>query len=108
MIALTARQRRVLAECIRVASQENCRFPLPAADLSRFVSDVETGAATEEELEAAAIIAAHAPFAQPETSSRDWRVLVRTVSKFNRDPYEAYPYWRDLVQHHLSIGAYAK
>lgn len=108
MVSLTTRQRRVLAECIRVASRENCRFPLLAADLSRFVSAVETGAANGEEMEAAVIIAAHAPHAQPETSSPDWRVLVRTVSKFNRDPTEAYPYWRDLVQHHLSIGAYAR
>jgi hypothetical protein len=78
------------------------------ADACRdLVNSVSDGTATDAEYEAAAIIAAYAPHAQPETSSRDWRVLRRALEHFDGDIHEAHPYWRDLVRHHLAIGAYS-
>ena len=105
---MTTRQRRVLAECVQTASRETCRFPLSAEQLSELVSAVEDGTASDEQMEAAAIIAAFAPFAQPEVSSADWRVLSRALNRFEFDRFEPHPYWPDLVRHHLAIGAYSK
>lgn len=108
MGSLTRRQRTVVAGCVRAAAKENARFPLPAAELYALVKAVEDGTANDEEMEAAATIAAFAPMAQPDCSSRDWRVLTRALTHFGKDPADAHPYWRDIVQHHLSLGAYAK
>jgi hypothetical protein len=108
MQKFTSRQRRVLAGCVLTASKESRRFPLSAAQLSELVSAVNDGTANDEQLEAAAVIAAFAPFAQPEVSSAEWRVLSRALSRFKFDRFEPHPHWRDIAQHHLAIGAYAK
>jgi hypothetical protein len=105
---MTTRQRRVIANCVRTAATENRRFPLTDEQLSDLVSAVESGNANEEQLEAAAIVAAFAPMSQPEVSSSDWRILSRALSRFDFDHLEPHPHWRGLVQHHLCIGAYAK
>lgn len=108
MNSMTSRQRRVIADCVTLASQENRRFPLSAAQLSELVSAVQDGTANDEQLEAAAVIAAFAPFAQPDVSSADWRVLSRALTRFEFDKLEPHPHWRDLAQHHLAIGAYQR
>lgn len=105
---MTTRQRRVLAECVRTASRETCRFPLTADQLRDLVNAVQAGTANSEEMEAAAVIAAFAPMAQPEVSSADWRILCRALDRFDFDHLEPHPYWRDLAQHHLAIGAYTR
>lgn len=108
MRKFTERQRRVLADCVMTASKESRRFPLSDEQLSELVSAVENGTANAEQIEAAAVIAAFAPFAQPEVSSADWRVLSRALTRFEFDRLEPHPYWPDLVRHHLAIGSYAK
>lgn len=105
---MTSRQRHVLAECVRTASRECSRFPLTAEQLSDLVGKVEDGTANGEEMEAAAVIAAFAPMAQPEVSSADWRILSRALNRFDFDHLEPHPHWRDLAQHHLSIGSYQR
>ncbi len=105
---MTTRQRRVLAGCVNAAAQENGRFPLPADKLADLVRAVGDGSATDEQMEAAATIAAFAPHAQPDCSSADWHILSRALSRFEFNRLEPHPYWRDLVHHHLAIGAYSK
>lgn len=105
---MTQRQRRVISECVMTASRETSRFPLTAEQLSALVHAVEDGTATDEEMEAAAVISAFAPMAQPQVSSADWRILSRALTRFEFDHLEPHPHWRDLAQHHLSIGAYSK
>ena len=107
MHSMTNRQRRVIADCVTLASKENRRFPLSDAQLSELVSAVQDGTANEEQLEAAAVIAAFAPFAQP-VSSADWRVLSRALRRYEFDKFEPHPHWRDLAQHHLAIGGYQR
>lgn len=105
---MTTRQRRVISECVTTAARETCRFPLTAVQLSDLVHAVEDGTATDEQMEAAAVIAAFAPMSQPEVSSADWRVLSRALVRFEFDRFEPHPHWRDLAQHHLAVGAYRK
>src|SRR3954468_15577066 len=51
----------------------DCRFPLSIAEVSALANDIEMELATDDQLYAAGVMAAHSPYGQPEVGSRDWR-----------------------------------
>ena len=51
-------------------------FPLSIAEAAALANDVELEMATDDQLHAAALIAAHSPYAQPEIRGRDWRTYL--------------------------------
>jgi hypothetical protein len=76
-------------------------FPLSIAETAALANDVELGFATDDQLHAAAVIAAHSPYAQPEIRGRDWRTYVTLLAEIGIDPWTADPAWSREVRDRL-------
>jgi hypothetical protein len=57
--------------------------------------------ATDIQLYAAGLIAAHSPYGQPEVCSRDWRTYVAMLAALDLSIDHAACGWRDLVRKRL-------
>ena len=57
--------------------------------------------ATDDQLIATGIIAAHCPFGQPEVCSRDWRTYIAMLTALGLSMDEARPDWRAEVKDRL-------
>ena len=74
---------------------------LSIAETTALANDVELGFATDNQLHAAALIAAHSPYAQPEVRGRDWRAYVTMLAEIGIDPWAGDPAWGREVRDHL-------
>jgi hypothetical protein len=77
-------------------------FPLSIAEAAALANDVELEMAGDDQLHAAALIATHSPYAQPEIKGRDWRAYVTMLGEIGIDPWTGDPTWshevRDLLR----------
>ncbi len=76
-------------------------FPLSIAEAAALANDVELEMAGDDQLHAAALIAAHSPYAQPEIRSRDWRTYVTMLAEIGIDPWTGDPAWGREVRDRL-------
>jgi hypothetical protein len=76
-------------------------FPLSIAETAALANDVELGFATDNQLHAAALIAAHSPYAQPEIRGWDWHTYVTLLSGIGIDLWAADPTWSREVRDRL-------
>ena len=76
-------------------------FPLSIAEAAALANDVELGFATDDQLHAAALVAARSPYAQPEVRGRDWRTYVTLLAEVGIDPWAGDPAWREQVRDRL-------
>ena len=83
--------------------RSDCRFPLSIAEVSALANDIELELATDGQLYAAGIIAAHSPYGQPEVRSRDWRTYVAMLAALGLsiDHGPCPGGWRHLVRDRL-------
>jgi hypothetical protein len=81
----------------------DCRFPLSIAEVSALANDIELELATDDQLYAAGIIAAHSPYGQPEVGLRDWRTYVAMLAALGLsiDHGPCPGGWRHLVRDRL-------
>jgi hypothetical protein len=80
------------------------KFPLSIAETFALANNIELEMATDEQLHAAGIIAAHSPYGQPEVCSRDWRTYVAMLAALGLsiDDDKVGPTgWRDHVRQRL-------
>jgi hypothetical protein len=76
-------------------------FPLSIAEAAALANDVELEMAGDDQLHAAALIAAHSPYAQPEVKGRDWRTYVTMLAEIGIDPWAGDPAWGREVRDRL-------
>jgi hypothetical protein len=76
-------------------------FPLSIAEAAALANDVELELAGDDQLYAAALIAAHSPYAQPEIRGRDWCTYVTLFSDIGIDPWAGDPTWNREVRDRL-------
>jgi hypothetical protein len=76
-------------------------FPLSIAEAAALANDVELEIAGDDQLHAAALIAAHSPYAQPEIRGRDWHTYVTMLAATGIDPWSADPAWGREVRDRL-------
>jgi hypothetical protein len=76
-------------------------FPLSIEEAAALANDVELGFATADQLFAAALVAAHSPFAQPEVKGRDWRTYNAMLAGIGIDPWAGDPTWSRQVRDRL-------
>ena len=72
-------------------------FPLSIAETAALANDVELDFATDDQLHAAALVAARSPYAQPEVRGRDWRTYVTLLAEVGIDPWVGDPTWKEQV-----------
>ncbi|QQP92732.1 hypothetical protein IGS68_30180 (plasmid) [Skermanella sp. TT6] len=77
------------------------RFPLSIEEAAALANDIELELATDDQLHAAGLIAAHSPFGQPEVCSRDWRTYVAMLAALGLSIDDETRGWRDLVRERL-------
>lgn len=73
-------------------------FPLSIAEAAALANDIELELATDAQLVAAGILAAHSPYGQPEVCSRDWRSYVGVLAALGLSIDDDRPAWRDEVR----------
>ena len=76
-------------------------FPLSIIEAAALANDVEMEMATDDQLFAAGLIAAHSPYCQPAVGDRDWRAYVATLEALGLFMDENRPDWRGDVQSKL-------
>lgn len=76
-------------------------FPLSIAEAAALANDVELEMAGNDQLHAAALIAAHSPYAQPGIKGRDWRTYVTLLAEVGIDPWIGDPTWSREVRERL-------
>jgi hypothetical protein len=76
-------------------------FPLSIVEAVALANDVELEMAGDDQLYAAALIAAHSPYAQPEIRGRDWCTYVTLFSDIGIDPWAGDPTWNREVRDRL-------
>jgi hypothetical protein len=76
-------------------------FPLSISETAALANDVELELAGDDQLHAAALIAAHSPYAQPEIRGRDWRTYVTMLAEIGIDPWAGNPTWNREVRDRL-------
>ena len=76
-------------------------FPLSIEEAAALANDVELGFATADQLLAAALVAAHSPYAQPEVKGRDWRTYTAMLAGICVDPWAGDPAWDRRVRDRL-------
>ncbi|GEO43234.1 hypothetical protein SAE02_73820 [Skermanella aerolata] len=76
-------------------------FPLSIAEAAALANDVELEMAGDHQLYAAALIAAHSPYAQPEIRGRDWHTYVTLLGEIGIDPWAGGPAWNREVRDRL-------
>lgn len=78
-----------------------CDFPLSILEAASLANNIELEYATDDELYAAALIAAASPYGQPAVGSRDWRTYVAAMEVMGLFLDEDRPDWRQNVRNHL-------
>jgi hypothetical protein len=73
-------------------------FPLGIAEAAALANDVEMEMATDDQILAAGIIAAHSPLGQPEVCGRDWRTYTTMLSALGLSINDDCPDWRNEVR----------
>ena len=76
-------------------------FPLSIEEACALANDVELGMATGDEIHAAALIAAHAPFAQPAIGGPDWHPYTAMLDRLGIDILDGDPAWKPRVRDRL-------
>lgn len=76
-------------------------FPLSIVEAVALANDIELEMATDDQLFAAAQLAAHSPFAQPEVGSRDWRSYTTMLDRLGIDMMDGDPTWKAQVAQRL-------
>jgi hypothetical protein len=76
-------------------------FPLSIEEACALANDVELEMATGDEIQAAALIAAHAPFAQPAIGGPDWRDYAALLDRLGIDVMGGDPAWKSRVRDRL-------
>ena len=77
-------------------------FPLSIEEACALANDVELEMATDDEIRAAALIAAHAPFAQPGIGGPDWLSYTAMLDRLGIGILDCDPSWKSQVRHRLS------
>ena len=76
-------------------------FPLSIAESVALANDVELELASDDELFAAGLVAAHSPFGQPQVGSADWRVYVSAMRVLDVPFLDGDPTWKARVRDRL-------
>lgn len=76
-------------------------FPLSILEAVALANDLELDLATPDQIYAAAVLAAHCVYAQPETSSYAWRHYTAALSSLGLSMMGGISGWRMLVHDHL-------
>jgi hypothetical protein len=78
-------------------------FPLSLAEAAALANDIELEMATDSQLHAAGVIAAHSPYGQPEVCSRDWRTYTSMLVALGLSMDDCQPTWREDVRDRLRL-----
>jgi hypothetical protein len=78
------------------------RFPLSISEAAALANNIELHLAADDELMAAAVIAAHSPFGHPSVGGRDWRTYIAALGTLGLSIHDNCPEWRDLARDHLA------
>ncbi|UEM07220.1 hypothetical protein JL101_030010 (plasmid) [Skermanella rosea] len=73
-------------------------FPLSIEEACALANDVELEMATGEEIQAAALVVAHAPFAQPGIGGPDWHPYTTMLDRLGIDILDGDPAWKNRVR----------
>ena len=76
-------------------------FPLSVTEAAALANDIELELAGDDQVRAAALIAAHSPYAQPEVGSREWRSYAALLERLGIDTMAGDPGWRAAVRDRL-------
>jgi hypothetical protein len=76
-------------------------FPLSIAEAVALANDIELELASDDEIYAAGLIAAHSPCAQPEVCSADWRTYVAAMRALDVPFLDGDPTWKAKVRDRL-------
>jgi hypothetical protein len=76
-------------------------FPLSISEACALANDVELEMATDDEIHAAALIAAYSPYGQPQVLGRDWRAYVTMLDAVGISLVDADPTWKQQVRDRL-------
>jgi hypothetical protein len=76
-------------------------FPRSIEEACALANDVELEMATGDEIQAAALIAAHAPFAQPAIGGPDWHPDTALLDRLGIDILDGDPAWKSRVRDRL-------
>jgi hypothetical protein len=79
----------------------NRPFPLSIGEAAALANDMELELATDDEIHAAGLIAAHGAFGQPEVCSPSWRVYVGAMSAVGIAWLDGDPTWKQRVRDRL-------
>ena len=77
-------------------------FPLSIEEACALANDVELEMATGDEIHAAALVSAHAPFAQPGIGGADWLPYTAMLDWLGIVILDGDPAWKIQVRHRLS------
>jgi hypothetical protein len=75
-------------------------FPLSIEEACALANDIELEIATDDEIHAAALIAAHSPFAQPEIRGPDWHPYTGILAELGIG-MDGDPAWKQRVRDRL-------
>ena len=76
-------------------------LPLSIEEACALANDVELEMATGDEIHAAALIAAHTPFAQPGIGGPDWHLYTSMLDRLGIDILDGDPAWKSQVRDRL-------
>jgi hypothetical protein len=76
-------------------------FPLSIVEAVALANDVELELASDDELFAAALIAAHSPYGQPQVGSTDWKTYVAAMRAIDVPFLDGDPTWKSKVRDRL-------
>ncbi|QQP94049.1 hypothetical protein IGS68_35145 (plasmid) [Skermanella sp. TT6] len=76
-------------------------FPLSISETAALANDLELHLATDDQIIAAGVIAAHNPLGQPCVGTRDWRTYVSLLTRLGLSLDDDRPDWRSDVHHLL-------
>jgi hypothetical protein len=73
-------------------------FPLSITEAVTLANDIELAMATDDQLYAAALVAAFSPFGQPEIKGRDWRAYTTMLDVVGVSWVDGTPTWKEQVR----------
>src|SRR3954451_646215 len=81
----------------------NRPFPLSISEGIALANDLELDLADDDQIWAAALVAAHAAFGQPEVCSPSWRIYVGAMSAVGVAWLDGDPDWKTKVRNRLKV-----
>ena len=72
-------------------------FPLSIEESCALANDLELELAADDQIRAAALVAAHCPYAQPEVRGREWRTYTSMLAAVGIDWTVGNPAWKAIV-----------